>query len=640
MNTFFDSLCNVFLNVDNTASRLEMQRILCDFLLKVSFDDYSVIFYLCTCMIYPNHDVRELNMGESQILKIIASLSGRSFKMIKSDYAIIGDLGTIASKYRMNTLFKIEKKYTVNEILDILREIASIEGKDSQQSRSKIILRTMIALSDNEKKYFVRLLEGNLKIGLALQMVLTSLGMALSVGKVERKKVKQKKDEFVEIQDPVNILKHAYDCCSDIEVLLQKIKNEGFESLMNMPIIPLQPFRPMLCLPLSSFNVPFQNFLCEIKYDGERVQIHKNQDEIILYSRNGECSSKKYPEIVDDVEKQRNNFVLDGEIVAYDDTEGKILPFQRLATRKTKNLNMNDVQVQVFIFDILWFNNECLLNKKLKERRIMMRRAFYETEILKYSEILSSTDDLKQKGKYQLSNLENDKSDGFDQEGEQDYENNHNKDEHDTEIKSESSSIDKSNKKLKKQKTNLTVLSEESIALVEKAFNQSLEESTEGLVIKSMESIYIPNKRSNYWLKLKKDYLTMADTLDLVVMGAFYGKGRRTGVYGAFLMGCLNNENIEAICKLGTGFGDEALNSFKKNFKISKTAPSNYKWKRGCAPDIWIEPEFIFEVNAANISSSSLYSTELSLRFPRFVRIRDDKKVADATQLEIIKKML
>lgn len=168
-----------------------------------------------------------------------------------------------------------------------------------------------------------------------------------------------------------------------------------------------------------------------------------------------------------------------------------------------------------------------------------------------------------------------------------------------------------------KESETVVANSNDPISYIESAFNQSMSVGSEGVLIKNFESPYIPNKRSNDWLKLKKDYLSMADTLDLIVMGAYYGKGKRTGVFGGFLMGCRTvTSSYESLCKLGTGFDDKSLLDLKK-LETSQTKPSAYM--SSVDPDVWIVPGIVFEVNAAEISSSSLYTTGLSLRFPRFI---------------------
>lgn len=163
------------------------------------------------------------------------------------------------------------------------------------------------------------------------------------------------------------------------------------------------------------------------------------------------------------------------------------------------------------------------------------------------------------------------------------------------------------------------------------------------------ESTYEPSRRSRNWLKVKKDYLEteggVGDSLDLVVIGAYHGRGKRTGGYGGFLLACYNpeTESYEALCKLGTGFSEQDLIDFTAQLKgqtIAAPLPY-YLVTDGIKPDVWFYPECVWEVKAADLSLSPIYTAAMgevggdgrgvSLRFPRFIRVRQDKSPTDAT---------
>ena len=180
--------------------------------------------------------------------------------------------------------------------------------------------------------------------------------------------------------------------------------------------------------------------------------------------------------------------------------------------------------------------------------------------------------------------------------------------------------------------------------------NEAVAASCEGLMVKTLEAggaTYEPDKRSHKWLKVKKDYIAgMTDSLDLVPIGAFHGKGKRTGVYGAYLLACYNDEteDFETVCKIGTGFSDEQLRAFHAALEPHAIAAprSYYRWEDTPkdAPDVWLEPKVVWEVAAADLSLSPVHKAAaglvdevrgIALRFPRLLRVRDDKGPEQAT---------
>lgn len=187
----------------------------------------------------------------------------------------------------------------------------------------------------------------------------------------------------------------------------------------------------------------------------------------------------------------------------------------------------------------------------------------------------------------------------------------------------------------------------------------SVKEGCEGLMVKMLdgpESFYEPSKRSQNWLKVKKDYLAgVGDSLDLVVLGAYYGKGKRTSWYGAFLLACYNpsTEKYETVCNIGTGFSEAILETLHKTLSeivIDRPKPF-YTHSTGNKdqPDVWFEPRYVWEVKTADLTLSPRYRAAadevsgggkgVSLRFPRFIKERDDKKPDQASSSRMIAEM-
>lgn len=416
------------------------------------------------------------------------------------------------------------------------------------------------------------------------------------------------------------------------------LENGIFHIREHCKLKPGVPLKPMLAKPTKSITEVLdrfegKTFTCEYKYDGERAQIHyvaesspeqyaSNMSTPVksakglsaIFSRNSEDLSKKYPDILAKlhtwIKPETQSFVLDCETVAWDMKEKKVLPFQQLMTRKRKDVKVEDVQVKVcvFAFDLLYYNGEvsilisievckangvqAIVQKSLRERRLLLNEAFQEVE-----------------GEF-----------AFAQYGDTD-----------------------------------------SIEEIQNLLDESVKASCEGLMVKMLDtadSSYEPSKRSHNWLKVKKDYLNgIGDSLDLVVLGAYFGRGKRTSVYGAFLLACYNpsKERYETVCNIGTGFSEailEQLHSKLKDIIIDRPKPfyshSNVPKDQ---PEVWFEPRFVWEVKTADLTISPRYvagadelddragGKGISLRFPRFIKERDDKKPDEATRSAMVVEM-
>eukprot|EP00158_Paraphelidium_tribonemae_P006812 Partr_v1_DN27983_c0_g1_i1_m11704 putative DNA ligase len=583
--TSFASLCEVFEKIEATTKRLQILELLTQFfvdIIKHAPGDLLPLIYLSINKLGPSWDGVELGIGETLLVKAIASATGRSVQRIKSDLGIHGDLGKVAEASRSNqpTMFK-PKPLTCSVVFSTLKDISRISGNSSMNKKIDKIKFLLVSCRGSEAKFLIRALEGKLRIGLAEQSVLAALAQAAAVTHTS------------DVPPPVaiDILKQVYSELPYYERIIPALLEHGVESLpKHCQLTPGIPLKPMLAHPtkaISDVLNRFENieFTCEYKYDGERAQIHRLENgTTVIFSRNQENMSEKYPDIVEHVKSAPKahvkSFVLDAEAVAWDREEGKILPFQVLSTRKRKDVATADIKVQVcvFAFDMLYLNGESLIKKTLKERRQLMKDSFNENQ-----------------GEFVFAKH----MDG------------------------------------------------QSVEEIQTFLDESVHGNCEGLMVKTLEkdSSYEPSKRSRNWLKVKKDYLEGAgDSLDLVVIGGYVGKGKRTGGYGGFLLACYDEEREEyqAICKIGTGFSDQDLADHSKFFKdCESTVPkSYYSCGEGVKPDVWFEPKQVWEVKSADLSISPIYtaavgqvdpSKGISLRFPRFIRIRDDKGAEQAT---------
>jgi len=357
------------------------------------------------------------------------------------------------------------------------------------------------------------------------------------------------------------------------------------------------PVKPMLAKPTKGIPEVVQRlsgrrFTAEWKYDGERAQIHiLDKNTIQVYSRNSENMTEKYPDVIQVVKDALldgcESGIIDSEVVAWDVTNSRILPFQVLSTRGRKNINVEDIKVQVCImpFDCMLYNGQNMCQKDLETRRKTLKTILKE---------------VPGKVTYAIGK-------DFDELVEED---------------------------------------------VQQFLDDSIAGSCEGLMLKTLNdnAKYMPSKRSLNWLKLKKDYIDgMGDSIDVVPIGAFYGKGKRHGAYGAFLLAIYNSEEEEfqTVCKAGTGFSDEDLKTHYEFFQTRTTVKPDptFLVDSKMTPDVWLEPVQVWEIKAADLSISPVHTSAMGvkadgkgigLRFPRFLRIRDDKQPEEATSAEQI----
>ncbi|KAG0340711.1 hypothetical protein BG000_011268 [Podila horticola] len=599
----YAALCQTFELIEDTTKRLQILDYLVKFLIqviKLSPESLLTVIYLSINKLCPEYEGLELGIGESLLMKAIAESTGREMKKIKESYAEIGDLGVVAMNSRSNqpTMFK-PKALTIPHVFKTLKDIASLSGNSSQKQKVDKIKVLLVSCRNKEAKYLMRSLEGKLRIGLAERTVVVALAQAIVLSRPDIKKLSKEKLQN-ELEEAASVVKSVYSELPCYDMIVPALLSGDIEGLQKAcKLTPGIPLKPMLAHPtkaLTDILDRFENvaFTCEYKYDGERAQIHKLEEgSTMIYSRNSENMSAKYPDVMERLYKfaktDTKSFVLDCEAVAWDREQKCILPFQVLSTRKRKDVKEEDIKVQVciFAFDLLYLNGESLLREPLAKRRQLLLEHFLEVDgEFAFAKSMNST----------------------------------------------------------------------QIEDIQTFLDQSVADNCEGLMVKTMdgtEASYEPSKRSRNWLKVKKDYLAgVGDSIDLVVIGAYIGRGKRTGVYGGYLLACYDpeREEYQSICKIGTGFSEQDLEEHHKELKehAIPEPKSYYVLGEGNKPDVWFAPVKVWEIKCADLSVSPVYkaavgivdSTKgISLRFPRFIRIRDDKAPENATSSEQIAEM-
>ena len=548
-------LCAAFDRCAQTTKRLEITTIMTDTLraiLETTPADLLPTLYLSLNALGPAFAGIELGLGDALLLKAVAETCGRQEKQLKAELDAEGDLGSLAMAARATQrLMFTPAKLSVRRVFCAFIEIAQLGGKDCQQKKRDKVKALLVAAVDNEAMYLVRSLQGKLRVGLAEQTVLTALAHALalsppaatgcappSLGKLGAEGLHEV------LARAETVLKDVYSQLPSYDVIVaEALVHPLAELSTRLHLTAGVPVRPMLAKPTKGIGEVLERFgsgafTCEYKYDGERAQLHRLPDGTYkIFSRNSEDMTGKYPDVLQRLPRalldSTSSFIIDCEAVAYDVATAKLLPFQTLSTRAKKNVSTEQVKVQVKIFAF-----DCLLlnGAPLIKQPLSHRRAALRSAFREVP------------GEFAFASA----SDSDNAEEIADF------------------------------------------------LNDAVAASCEGLMVKTLDvdATYEPSKRSLNWLKVKKDYLEgMGDSLDLVPIGAYHGRGKRTGVYGAYLLACYDEEREEfqSICKIGTGFSEELLAQLAAFFReegrtLAKPRPYyRFPAKPDLVPDVWLE---------------------------------------------------
>ena len=564
----FSIIAEIFERMEGTTKRIELTNLLVELLKKTPKKIIPNAVYLLQGIIRPNFEGVELGVAEKLAIRAISKSSGLSIKKIEEDYKKCGDLGLTASnilKLKTQTTFTAEK-ITLERVYETLFRIAKLGGKGSQDLKMKYISSLLNDATPLEAKFVLKILLGTLRLGIAENTIMDALAIAFT-GKKENKEQ----------------IENAYNVSSDLGKVSLLIATDGIDEIKKFKISLFSPIRPMLADRVKSEKEAIkkmpERFAAEYKLDGERVQIHKQANEVVLFSRRLENITQYYPDIVENVKKSLsvNEGVFEAEIVPVNENTGEFLPFQELMHRRRKyklEKAISQYPITVNFFDVLYFDKKDCLNLEYSERRKILEKLVNEDDFSKLVPMLL--------------------------------------------VKNENE--------------------------IEDFLENSINSGCEGLMLKALDAPYRAGARGSNWLKLKREYRNeLGDSLDLIVIGAYFGRGRRTGLYGTLLLGTYNpdKDNFPSVCKVGTGFTDESLDQLYQILSNKITLKKNSRVVSEMEADVWFEPELVLEIVASEITLSPIHKTGLNLirkgsgfalRFPKFTgKIRYEKAVEDAS---------
>ena len=574
----FSPLVDTFEQMEQTSSRIALTDHLVTLLKKTPPQVIDKITYLIQGKLYPDYEGIEMGLAERMALRAIASSSGKNLSDVEAIYRQTGDIGDTAgeamSVKNQSTLFS--DSMTVERVYSTFDGIAMTVGSGSQETKLRLVSGLLNDSTSREGRYIMKFVMGTLRLGIADYSVLDALAIAFTGDKANRK-----------------ILENAYNVSSDLGTVAKLLSTKGLVAVQTMQITPFKPIRPMLAERVCTAEEVLERMegkaSVEYKLDGERVQIHKSNGRVELFSRRMEKITDHYPDITKIAMTIRvKEAIMEGEVVAINAQTGDYLPFQELMHRRRKHgveKAMENYPVVINFFDILYLDGRSVTQLSYEDRRKLLTKALKGT-----------TDDM---------------------------------------IRIVPQTVVTNNEQ------------------INRFMAEAIENGCEGVMIKQLSSTYRAGARGYAWVKLKREYRTeLADTLDLVIVGALHGRGRRVGKYGALLLAAYDHgkDIFRSVSKVGTGFTDEHLDQFYQQLERHVIHQKHARVDTGMMDmDVWFVPAIVIEIIASEITLSPSHTAAkdtlkpgygLALRFPKFTgKIRDDKEPEDATDTDEVAAM-
>ncbi|KAF3184992.1 hypothetical protein TWF788_004821 [Orbilia oligospora] len=656
-------LTRAFVLINSTRSRIKIVDTLTNFLrTAIACDPSSLLpaVWLTTNDIGPPHEQTELGIGGSVISKALIKVGGLDQKGLRTLYNKYGDAGDAAfeAKVKQRTLqLRKPVPLTVKDVYSSLVKISQSKGTGSQEVKQRIVERLLVQSRGEEVRYLARTLVQHLRIGAVKTTMLIALSRAFLMTHPPdasnpppnppptlSKLSKEGKTEIFSAAE--EIVKACFARCPNYNEIVPGLLTAGLAGLKDVCKLTVHtPLKPMLGsitrdLPEMLGRLGSRAFTAEYKYDGQRAQIHCDEKgKVSIFSRHLENMTEKYPDLVALIPSIRGpnvtTFIMEGEVVAINSDTGDLKTFQTLASRGRKDVTIGTVQVNVciFAFDLMQLNGEELLGKSFRERRKLLREEFVEVEKrFTWVKSLDATADdqdavidffkgsLKEKCEGVMVKLLDNEVPAGD------------------------------NGALETDATDLDALVEELQKKPDsKGKSAKGKEGKKGGRRKPLLATYEPDKRLESWLKVKKDYDASTDTLDVIPIAGWHGMGRKSKWWSPILLAVRNPDtgSLEAVCKCMSGFTDSFYQEMKE--KYSEDGENTTRTKKSYIeapelhPNVWFEPQEVWEIVFADITLSPNYTSAiglvseergLSLRFPRFLRKREDKSIEEASTNE------
>ena len=527
-------------------------------------DDIDKIIYLGQGELLPPFHGLEMGMSEKLLVRAISDATNTPTKKVEDVFKHTGDLGKTAGELIKNK----GENLTVRKVYEELTAIARTSGTGSVEKKIGLLSSLLRGVSPEEAKYIARFVIGRLRLGIGDPTVLEALALAQG-------------DRSLRPE-----LERAYNLCSDLGLVAKTLLEKGIGGVNKFHVRVGYPIRMALCERLPSSEEIIEKIgeaAIEAKYDGFRVQIHKNKNNIDMFSRNLERTTHMFPEIKEAVKNfiTADTAIIEGEALAYNESTGELFPFQITIQRKRKHgieELAKEYPLKFFAFDLLYADGEDYTPKPFKERREKLKKIIKKNPVIEPSELFIT-------------------------------------DRHE----------------------DITKYFEDAIARgLEGVVAKRLDAP---YAAGGRNFNWIKLKRSYRG--------ELADTIDVCIVGYFRGKGARAkfGV-GAFLGAVYEpkTDSFKTVSKVGTGFSEDEFLQLKKILDEISISHRHPRVDSVMEADVWVEPRYVVTVTADEITRSPSHTAGrdkdgigYALRFPRAVGfLREDKKPEDANSVKEI----
>ena len=556
--------------VRSIAKKNEKIEIISAYIASLDETSLSIAVLFLSGRVFPTGSNLTLNIGFTTIMQSLSEIAMLDIKDIQNIHLKHGDIGAIAeyavSKKHVISLFNQQDELDLSFIYHLFKKIATITGSGSNRNKKNILKGLLIACSPLESKYLIKIITGEMRIGSVESLV--EIAISRAFGK------------------ELKLIREAMLISGDISQVAVLAKKNLLHNAIMKPFVPVSfMLADVMFSAEEIINYYSKPLICEYKYDGIRLQLHKFNKEVRLFSRNLAEITYAFPELVkaaiETTIKTTNtmlsnqvDFIVDGELVAF--KNGKPLHFRELQKRLRRKNVTNSIQTEVpvyyFIYDIMYFKDYQVLKKSLFDRKDILSTISFKEPIINSS--------------YKIV---------------------------------------------------------ESIEKVIAIFNESKDIGNEGLVVKDPLSQYHPGKRGRHWMKLKKEL----DTIDVVIVIAEYGHGKRAGVLSDYTFAVIdeesndnyNNDNnfyekntkLKTIGKAYSGLTDKEIDEMTKRLREITVEDEGNR--------IRVKPEIVLEVAFDTIQQSDRHNSGFALRFPRIKSIRIDKGINDIDTLEKVRQI-